>query len=218
MGQKPRAWKVLQEAVKCDYDNWKVWDNILIVSTDCAHFEEVIRAYHRILDLRSGKHVDCDVLSILVKAIAENLPDNYERPSRAFKKPALALFGRLSSENGGESRIWELYSQLVLVGDELSQEDAFKAAQYMQKATASFMQNDKNWCQTSQKLTQGLKLAQIYIKSESRQRNFSKVYVINFQIAGCLGAADLTTNPTQNIQQMSSAKMTTKSMLSKVKV
>ena len=46
-GQKPRAWKVLQEAVKCDYDNWKVWDNILVVSTDCAHFEEVIRAYHR---------------------------------------------------------------------------------------------------------------------------------------------------------------------------
>ena len=24
MGQKARAWKVLQEAVKCDYDNWKV--------------------------------------------------------------------------------------------------------------------------------------------------------------------------------------------------
>ena len=46
-GQKPRAWKVLQEAVKCDYDNWKVWDNIMVVSTDCAHFEEVIRAYHR---------------------------------------------------------------------------------------------------------------------------------------------------------------------------
>ena len=78
-GQKARAWKVLQEAVKCDYDNWKVWDNILVVSTDCAHFEEVIKSYHRLLDLKHGKHVDTEVLNILVKAIRENLPDNYER-------------------------------------------------------------------------------------------------------------------------------------------
>lgn len=41
MGQKDRAWKALQEAVKCNYDNWKVWDNLMAVSTDCADFEEV---------------------------------------------------------------------------------------------------------------------------------------------------------------------------------
>ncbi len=41
LGQKARAWKVLQEAVKCDYDNWKIWDNLMVVSTDCAEFEEV---------------------------------------------------------------------------------------------------------------------------------------------------------------------------------
>lgn len=41
LGQKSRAWKVLQEAVKADYDNWRIWDNILVVSTDCAAFEEV---------------------------------------------------------------------------------------------------------------------------------------------------------------------------------
>jgi Flp pilus assembly protein TadD len=41
LGQKARAWKVLQEAVKCDYDNWKIWDNLMVVSTDCAEFDEV---------------------------------------------------------------------------------------------------------------------------------------------------------------------------------
>lgn len=41
LGQKDRAWRALQEAVKCNYDNWKVWDNLMAVSTDCADFHEV---------------------------------------------------------------------------------------------------------------------------------------------------------------------------------
>ena len=109
-GQKPRAWKVLQEAAKCDYDNWKVWDNIMVVSTDCAHFEEIIRAYHRILDVKNSKHVDADVLRILVHAITNDLKDNYGRSSKIFKKSAKELFGRLTSENSTESILWELYA------------------------------------------------------------------------------------------------------------
>ena len=109
-GQKPRAWKVLQEAAKCDYDNWKVWDNIMVVSTDCAHFEEIIRAYHRILDIKNAKHVDADVLKILVHAITNDLKDNYDRSSKIFKKSAKELFGRLTSENSTESILWELYA------------------------------------------------------------------------------------------------------------
>jgi len=96
--------------------------------------------------LKNGKHVDCDVLEILVKAIDENLPDNYERPSKSFKKAALALFGRLTSENNGESRVWQLYAQLVTSAETqetLNEEDLFKAAQFMQKATATFMQTEK---------------------------------------------------------------------------
>ena len=95
MGQKARAWKVLQEAVKCDYDNWKVWDNIMVVSTDLAHFSDVIKAYHRVLDLKE-RHVDVDVLRILASAIADDLPDNGNQPSsRYVDVPArsAAIFG-----------------------------------------------------------------------------------------------------------------------------
>ena len=46
--QKNRAWKALQEAIKCNYDNWKVWDNLMVVSVDCGEFEEV-------------NHVDCRI-------------------------------------------------------------------------------------------------------------------------------------------------------------
>lgn len=41
LGQKVRAWRALQEAVKCNFENWKVWDNLMVVSTDCGEFEEV---------------------------------------------------------------------------------------------------------------------------------------------------------------------------------
>ncbi len=202
-GQKPRAWKVLQEAAKCEYDNWKVWDNILLVSTDCAHFEEVIRAYHRLLDLKNGKHVDGQVLSILVRAISENLLDNYDRPCLALKKAALELFGRLVAENSGESKIWELYAQLVVVKDlgseQVSEEDLYKAAQFLQRATATFMQRDKDWVKSTDKVNEGLALSVKYVQ-------------------GCIDAAQASTNKASSIQQMSSAKMTLKSMLSKIKV
>lgn len=45
LGQKTRAWRALQEAVKCNYDNWKIWDNLMVVSIDCCEYEEVYRKY-----------------------------------------------------------------------------------------------------------------------------------------------------------------------------
>ena len=119
--------------------------------------------------MKNGKHIDCEVLSILVKAIDENLLDNYERPCKSFKKAALALFGRITAENNGESRVWQLYSQLVTAAEtevDLNEEELFKAAQLMQKATATFMQSEKNWHKSSAKITEGLKLAVNYMTSK----------------------------------------------------
>jgi len=41
LGEKARAWKVLQESIKCNYENWQVWDNVMVVSIDCAEYQEV---------------------------------------------------------------------------------------------------------------------------------------------------------------------------------
>lgn len=37
-----RAYYALKEALKCNYENWMVWDNLMVVSVDCGCFEEVI--------------------------------------------------------------------------------------------------------------------------------------------------------------------------------
>ena len=177
-----------------------MWDNILVVSTDCSHYEEVIRAYHRLLDLKNGKHIDVEVLTILIQAIEQNLPDAYERPSKTFRSSALSLFGRLSAENGSEYRIWQLYSRLILAKNsgEIKEEDHYKAAQMMQKSTASFMQKEKDWHKSTQEAINGMNLAEKYAER-------------------CIEASKVTSNPAQNVQQMSSAKMTIKSMISRVK-
>ncbi|CAF3977757.1 unnamed protein product, partial [Rotaria sp. Silwood1] len=58
--QKDKAHKVFLEAIKCNYDNWKVWENFLWTSADCGEIEDVIQAYHRLIDLKT-KYVDKDV-------------------------------------------------------------------------------------------------------------------------------------------------------------
>ena len=41
-GDKLRAFRVLGEAIKCDYGNWKIWENILIVAMDLRQLKDVI--------------------------------------------------------------------------------------------------------------------------------------------------------------------------------
>ena len=88
---------MLQEAAKCDFGNWKVWDNVMVVSTDLAHFDEVIRAYNRILDVKD-RHVDAEVLGILVRAVQGNLEDNGGERCIKYRQGATKLMGRLTAQ------------------------------------------------------------------------------------------------------------------------
>lgn len=74
LGDKPRAHKVLQEALKCNFSNWKVWENFLLVSVDTGNFEDAINAFDRLIELR-GKYFDGQVLQIIAKSVANDVPD-----------------------------------------------------------------------------------------------------------------------------------------------
>ena len=60
---------------RCDFDNWKVWDNLMVLSVDVGAFDEVIRSYNRILDIKQT-HIDEDVLKILAGAVIDGLEDS----------------------------------------------------------------------------------------------------------------------------------------------
>ncbi|UJR28856.1 hypothetical protein I4U23_010080 [Adineta vaga] len=140
--QKDKAHKVFIEAIKCNYDNWKVWENFLWTSADCGEIEDVIQAYHRLIDLKT-KYIDKDVLQRLVHLLAEN--DHNEVWTKIYQK-SLELFGRLSSQVTNDADIWELYSDLCqLKKDDNSVDWQMKILQNLQRAHRCAVSQTTGW-------------------------------------------------------------------------
>ncbi|CAK1545127.1 unnamed protein product [Leptosia nina] len=110
-GEKDRAYKALMEALRFNYDNWKLWENVIIVSVDTGHFDDVIRGIHRILDLQN-KFEDVEVLALLVNAIVKDNEDADGQGSARLRKRVLELFGRITSIHQNKADIWQLYSDI----------------------------------------------------------------------------------------------------------
>ncbi|XP_033340961.2 tetratricopeptide repeat protein 27 [Megalopta genalis] len=154
LGDKERAWKSLHDAVKCSYNHWQVWDNLMVVSIDLGHFSEVIRCYHRILDLKKD-HLDFQVLDILTRAILNNVNDSDGNPAQRLLSKALELFGRISSLILNNSDVWRMYGQLTaLKKTDIDQE---KAAQYLQQAHRAAI-SDTKWFQQEESIENVLQL------------------------------------------------------------
>lgn len=60
-----KAFSSLHEAIKLSYDNWHIWENLMVVAADCGEFNDVIKACHRLLDLKE-KHVDTEVIITVI--------------------------------------------------------------------------------------------------------------------------------------------------------
>lgn len=114
LGEKNRAHYALQEALKYSFDNWKIWDNFMVVSAATSHFSDVVRAYHHILDIKE-RHLDLEVLFMLTKEVITGDSDAEEQQAGNTKRmltKTRELFGRLTSLYPNESRLWELYADL----------------------------------------------------------------------------------------------------------
>ncbi|EGT56643.1 hypothetical protein CAEBREN_08483 [Caenorhabditis brenneri] len=67
-GQKPKAWKLLQEALKFNYEHPHVWENYMLLSVDVGEFSQAIQSYHRLLDMNK-RGADDDVLELIAEQI-----------------------------------------------------------------------------------------------------------------------------------------------------
>ncbi|KAF7993408.1 hypothetical protein HCN44_007911 [Aphidius gifuensis] len=198
LGDKPRAWRSLQDAVKCNYDKWEIWDNLMVVSIDLGYFSEVLRCYHRILDLK-GKHVDIQVLEILTKSIIKNVKckdsDGNVENSMKYLLKSLEFYGRLTSLVHNDPDIWRFYAELTLLQN--TDVNYQKAAQYLQRAYRASVA-DPRWYQNIQSTKIVLELCDSLADT-------------------CLTCSIKTTQDTQIRSILGSAKLSLQSVITKVK-
>lgn len=111
LGHKRSAHQALLEALRCNFDHWKVWENLVNVSAAIMHVSDLIRAYHRMLDLRE-KYLNIDVLCLMVRGVVRNESDPEGRPIGPLLPKARELLGRLVAIYPGDGMLWELYAEL----------------------------------------------------------------------------------------------------------
>lgn len=126
--QKTKAFRTLQEALKCNFEHWQIWENYILTSTDVGEFAETIRAYHRLMDLRD-KYKDVQVLAILVRAVDEDVDDR-----RGLRVKLRTLLGRVSTQAPGDAAVWRLYARLCGGGHSGQPKDMKKAFRCLSKA------------------------------------------------------------------------------------
>ena len=165
----------------------------IYISLIFAVSHQVIRCYHRILDLK-GQHIDVQVLSILAKAVKDNKTDADGNPSRKFLSKTLQLFGRLTALVINNSDIWCLYAELTVLNN--TELDNQKAGQYLQRAYRAAI-SDPRWFQSVPATNNVLKLS----------CNLGETYLKCYENASIA----------QKRSMLGSAKLCLQSVLSKVK-
>ncbi|GJQ84206.1 hypothetical protein Trydic_g2878 [Trypoxylus dichotomus] len=159
LGNKRSAHQALLDALRCNFDNWKVWENFLVVSAEISHFSDVIRAYHRLLDLKE-KYLNTDVLGVLVYGVCSNVNDSEGRPSSNLMQKTRELIGRVTSLYPGEGLVWVLYASLAPI--------LLLRAQRLQRAYRGYTQSnwDKNPIRCQQVLYVCQKLAEVALNDQ----------------------------------------------------
>lgn len=105
LGQKVTAYNTLQEAIKCNYDQWKLWDNYMIVALDIGSFEEVIRSYHRLIDIKRS-HEDDQVIALLTDAVVNGTNDMNGNNAGRLNLKLIKLLARIGSTSYSSLTLW----------------------------------------------------------------------------------------------------------------
>lgn len=133
-----KAHKALLEATRLSYDNWKIWENFLLVATDVGAFYDSIRALHRLIDIKR-KTIDVEVLHILNKAVMEDLPDHRGTKASTYKPKLFKLYGHITSQITSDPNVWELYAILCLHENDSTRNE--QALDFLYKSLRCYTQN-----------------------------------------------------------------------------
>lgn len=194
--KKNKAFLTLQEALKCNYEHWQIWDNYIAVSTDIGDFAEAIKAYHRLMDLREN-YKDVQILQILVRAVVENLTDSRGEQAVSQQSKLRELLGRVSSRHSSDPEIWRLYALVYGDGQSSNPEDNEKTLQFLSKAQhckvqAGGWENEPGPFKVV--IKEGIHMGEVAISCSKKKRN-----------------------PAEALQMLSSVRLSLRSLATKAK-
>ncbi|EEB06248.1 TTC27 family TPR repeat protein [Schizosaccharomyces japonicus yFS275] len=110
---KRDAWRTLQQGLRFMYENWRVWENYMLVSVDVGEWSEVIRAMRRIIELRSKSKgetaVDVQCLDLLVNHVTQHCKDDTDILARLLTE----LFAIIIPLITNDVRLWKLVARFM---------------------------------------------------------------------------------------------------------
>ncbi|XP_017491754.1 PREDICTED: tetratricopeptide repeat protein 27 [Rhagoletis zephyria] len=136
LGDKKRAHKVLSESLKCNYNNWKVWENFMIVSVDTCNLEDAMNAYSRLSELKD-RYLDLEVLCVTIGAILEGKADAKGQTQERLRKKAITLLAQQCVKHGNEPKVWELAALLAVT--------PLNTAQKLVKSVNAYTTKELEW-------------------------------------------------------------------------
>lgn len=194
--KKNKAFLTLQEALKCNYEQWQIWENFIVVSTDIGEFAEAIKAYHRLMDLREN-YKDIQILQILVRAVVENMTDSQGEQAQSLRSKLKELLGRVSSRHSSDADVWLQYALVYGGGHGPQPDDNEKALQFLSKAHRCKVQAG-GWD----------KEPSLFKEVIERAVNMGEVTI---------SCCQKKSNPAEALQMLSSTRLSLKSLATKAK-
>ncbi|XP_030372081.1 tetratricopeptide repeat protein 27 [Scaptodrosophila lebanonensis] len=185
LGDKQRAHRVLGESLKCNYSNWKVWENFMLVSVDTAHWEDAMRAYQRLGELKQH-YLDQEVLARIVYGIAKQVFEmTPPQTSSPLLKHVTKLLGQQCIQHGNEPLVWELAALMALT--------PLKKGERLVKAYRAYTAKHLNWETKTEHAIKALKfcveVAELSLAAVSEHAEDESALTITSQISSARLAA-----------------------------
>lgn len=163
LNQKERAWRTLREAIKCNYEESKIWENFMLVSIEIGALDDVIVAWHRILEIKSS-HKDDPILCALTHALVRKPLAKCDDQYKKLLTDALQLVAKLISTSDCSPRLWVCYFRLLVRENEVSEKTSkldvdsrlSKIVRALQRATPTSHLADHDWYQVPEKIVRVL--------------------------------------------------------------
>ncbi|BEJ12813.1 hypothetical protein CspHIS471_0212730 [Cutaneotrichosporon sp. HIS471] len=126
---KQLAWHALKSGLRTSYDNWRMWQNYMVVSVDVGELAEAVRAMTRVVEVMGTKDpllaVNPEVLDKLVDAISRDSWNDGNGPADGKPPPTsnegwglLPLVDRLFDSTilpriSDDPRVWRAHARLL---------------------------------------------------------------------------------------------------------